>query len=299
MFFWPLLAQMRTQFGVHYYERYGYSSVPGTYGAFFLTDSAFATAVVAVALAGVIGSRFLGRPPSGSLLRERIDATDAAEGALLLSFVLLPIIAFTIVRVMHGGMRDAYVLASILGITLALAGALSLARPGVVGLFAVFVLFSVAVREYKTWRSNHSIHFASPSAGVEEFIAKNGYANLPVVISSGMRYTPVEYYASPEFAKRLFYLTDKEKLYRYEGTDTFDKTVEILGKYMPMQLRDYTEFTAEHPQFLLYTEEPDDSGTWLPIHLSQEAASMRTLDVEPSKRLYLVTMKANGAADTP
>jgi hypothetical protein len=287
LFFWPLLAQLKAAVGVHYYERYSYSAVPGTYGAFFLTDSAFATAVVAVAVAGIIGSRFLRRTETPS----KISDLDAAEGTLLLSLTLLPLIAFTIVNVMHGGMRDAYILASLLGIALALAGALSIARPGVVAMFAVFVFFSVAVREYKFWRSDHSLHFRSPAADVQEFVEKNGNPKLPVVISSGMRYTPLNCYASPAFAKRMFYLMDKDKLYKYEGTDTFDKTVEILGNYMPLQVRDFSEFTAEHPEFLLYTEEPDDGGTWLPIYLSREAESMRTVVVEPSRRLYLVRMK--------
>jgi hypothetical protein len=58
-------------------------------------------------------------------------------------------------------------------------------------------------------------------------------------------------------------------------------------------VRDFSEFTAAHPEFLLYAEEPDDGGTWLPLYLSHEAASMRTVGMESSRRLYLVTMKGN------
>jgi hypothetical protein len=201
-FFWPLLVNMRTKFGAHLFSsNYGYSAIPGTYGTFFESDSAFATAILAICIAGIIGSRFLARPESSS---PEIRNADAVEGTLLLSFVLLPVIAYTLIRVMHGGMRDAYVLASILGFVLALACALSLARPGVLALFAVFIVSGVAVHEYKFWRSNHAVRFTSPAAAVEEFMQKSGYANLPMVVSSGMRYTPLAYYASPEFSKQLF-----------------------------------------------------------------------------------------------
>ena len=290
LFFWPLLDNIRKVFGVHFFEVYGYSSIPGTYGQFFSTDSAFAAAIVAVCIAGVIGRYLLPRGGAGAAA-SRVSDADAAEGTLLLAFILLPLITFTIVRVMHGGMRDAYVLASLLGIALALAGALSLARPGVVALFAVFIIFSVAVREYKFWRAKPSLHFVSPTASVQGFIEGNGYPELPVVVSSGMKYTPLAHYASPAFAKRLFYLMDPEKQNKYQGNDTFDKNVIILRDYMPLQVVDFSEFTVGHPEFLLYTEEPDDGGTWLPIYLSREAESMRTVVVEQSRRLYLVRMK--------
>jgi hypothetical protein len=115
------------------------------------------------------------------------------------------------------------------------------------------------------------------------------------VVSSGMRYTPLAYYASPEFSKQLFYLTDQEKELKYQGTDTFDKNVVILRDYMPLQIRDFTEFTSAHPMFLVYAEEPDDGGTWLQLYLTRGAASMRAVAMEPARRLYLVTMKANSS----
>lgn len=288
-FFWPLLANIRTHYGAHFFERYVFTSIPSTYGAFFLTDSAFGAAVVAVSIAGIVGSRLFPRPNTSSL--SKISDADAVEGTLLLSLVLLPFIAFFITRVMHGGMRDAYVMASILGIVLALAGALSMARPRVVAMFALFVITSVGVREFIFWRANHSLHLASPAASVEEFVQNSGYADLPVAVSSGMVYTPLAHYASPTFFKQLFYLMDAEKELQYQGTDSFSLDVVILRDYMPVQVRDFSEFTAAHPVFLVLGEEPGDGNNWLPQHLSR-VASVRTVMVEPNRRLSLVTMNS-------
>jgi hypothetical protein len=288
-FFWPLLANIRTVFGAHFFQRFALTSLPAIYGALFLTDSAFGAAVVAVSIAGIIGSRLLSRPNTPS--PPKISDENAVEGTLLLSFVLLPFIVFFIVRVMHGGFRDAYVLTTVLGIVLALAGALSLARPRVVAVFALFVITSVGIREFIFWRANHSLRLASPAVALGDFVQKSGYGELPVVVSSGMAYTPLAHYASPAFFKQLFYLMDEEKELQYQGTDSFDKDIVILRDYMPLQVRDFSEFTAAHPVFLVYGEEPGDGFNWLPQHLSR-VASVRTVAVEPSRKLYLVTMNA-------
>jgi 4-amino-4-deoxy-L-arabinose transferase-like glycosyltransferase len=288
--FWPLLAHFKAYYGAHYYGYASYvaTSLPSSYGAFFLTDSAFGAAVFALAVAGVIGSYLLLRPgaPSGGKTRD----ADVVEGTLLLALVALPIITFCLVKILRGGMRDAYALPAVIGIAIAVGCALSLARPTVVALFALFVFSSVGVREFIFWRANHSLQLASPAAAAEEFVQKSGYADLPVVVSNGMAYTQNAHYASPAFFKQVFYLMDEEKELHYQGTDTFDKDVALLRDYMPLQVRDFSEFTAAHPVFLLYGEEPGDGNNWLPVHLSR-VASVRSVAVEPSRKLSLVTMK--------
>src|SRR5208337_2058408 len=160
LFFWPLLVNIRTHFGAHMWQQYRFASIPSTYGAFFLTDSAFGAAVLALAVAGVVGSYLLLRPgaPSEGGVRD----AEVAEGTLLLGLVALPFICFVAVNILHGGMRDAYVLPAVIGITIAVGCGLSLARPLVVALFALFIFTSVGVRELNFWRANHSLRLASP-----------------------------------------------------------------------------------------------------------------------------------------
>jgi 4-amino-4-deoxy-L-arabinose transferase-like glycosyltransferase len=291
VFFWPLLAHFKAYQGAHYYGYGSYvaTSLPSSYGAYFLTDSAFGAAVFALAVAGVIGSYLLVRPGVSSGGKTR-DA-DVAEGTLLLALVASPIITFSVVKIMHGGMRDSYALPAVIGIAIAVGCALSLARPTVVALFALFIFSSVGVRELNFWRANHSLRLASPATAVEKFVQSSGYGDLPVVVSSGMAYTPIAHYASPVFFQQVFYLMDEEKELHYQGTDTFDRQVVLLRDYMPLQVRDFSEFTSVHRAFLLYGEEPGDGYNWLPVHLSHVASSVRSVMVEPSRKLYLVTMK--------
>lgn len=287
--FWPLLEHFKAYQGAHYFglATYTVTSLPSSYGAYFLTDSAFGAAVFALAVAGVIGSHLLLRPGTPSEGKTR-DA-DVVEGTLLLALVASPIITFCLVKIMRGGMRESYSLSAIIGITIAVGCALSLARPPVVVLFALFVFSSVGVREFIFWRANHSLRLASPAAAVEQFVQESGYSDLPVVVSSGPAYTSFAHYASPAFFKHLFYLMDEKKEIQYQGTDTFDKLVVVLRDYTPLQVRDFSEFTAAHPVFLIYGEEPGDGNNWLPQHLSH-VASVRSVAVEPYRKLSLVTM---------
>ena len=114
------------------------------------------------------------------------------------------------------------------------------------------------------------------------------------MVDTGFQYVPIAYYATPEFSKRLFCLLDEEKELEYQHTDTFHKQVVILHDYMPLQVRDFADFTAAHPVFLLYGEEPGYANNWLPVYLSL-VASVQSVAVEPSQRLYLVTMKGESS----
>jgi len=287
--FGPLLAKLRSYYGAHYYTHYGFTSLPSTYGAFFLADSGYGAAVAVVSIAGVLGTLLLVRP--GTSVKPEIRNAHAVEATLLTVMVALPLIACVVINVMHGGMRDAYAMGAVIGICLAVGCALSLTKPAVVVLFAIFLFSSVGVREFIFWRSNHSLHLVPATVAIEEFIDKSGYSDLPVVVASGMRYTPLAYYASPEFFRRLYYLADEEKQFKYQGADTLDKHVVILRDYLPLQVRGFSEFTSAHLKFIVYAEEPDDGGTWLPIYLSHEAACVQLIGMDANRRLYLVTMK--------
>jgi hypothetical protein len=290
LFFYPLLAQLKAYLGVHFQVHYTYSSIPSTYGDFFLVDSAYGAALGAICIAGVLSLYFW--PQRTDTTAAALRNADLVEGTLLLSLVGLPFTAFGFVRLMHGGMRSAYLIPAILGVSLAVACALSRSRPLAVALFAVFLMFDVGLREYKFWQSAHTLRLVTPAAQLEQFLRATGYDNteLPVVVASGMIYTPLAYYASGSLAKRLFYLTDEEKQLYFQGTDTFDKNVKVLQNYTPLQIRDYTEWTKSHPVFLLYGEDPGYGNTWLAQYLSREGYSVEALAVDPPRRLFLVNM---------
>jgi Dolichyl-phosphate-mannose-protein mannosyltransferase len=295
VFFWPLLARMKAYLGVHFQVHYTYTAIPSTYGEFFLVDSAYGAGLAAICIVAMVGIYLEPRRKSDVAGDSRV--AELAERTLLLGLVGLPFIALTAVKIMHGVMRSSYLIALVLGVCLAVGVMLSRARSWALALFVVFLLFDVGLREYRFWQVAHSLRFVAPTAGLEEFLEKAGYGNsrLPLVVASGMVYTPLAYYSSEPLRDRLFYLTDEAKELQLQGSDSFDKDVKLLQKYTPLQIRDYTEFTATHPVFLMYGEDPGYGDSWLAVYLVSGGYSVQAIATNATRRLFLVDMRVKRA----
>ena len=216
---------------------------------------------------------------------------DPVEAALLLTLLVLPLPTALATNLMHGAMSERYVQASVLGVALAMACAMSLARGKVVLLFAVFVFSSVAIHEFSFWRSAHSLRLDNPALAVEAVIQKAGHPDLPVVFSDGVPYMQLTHYAAPEWKKRFVILEDPGKALKYGKTDNVDKGFEILRSYVPLQAYPLSEFVASHPAFLFYVEDPGTGFDWLRNYFPEEASSMQTLVAEGNRKIYLVNMR--------
>jgi hypothetical protein len=126
---------------------------------------------------------------------------------------------------------------------------------------------------------------------VQKFVQSAGHFDLPVVFSQSTLYGQVVYYCPPDFTGRLVHLTDEAKELKYVGNDTNMKTVKAFGEFFPLRLVDYTKFTSEHSEFLMYSEPSE----WSLFALRDEGAEVQVLKVEGNRWLYLVKMKSNGA----
>jgi hypothetical protein len=291
LFSWPLLLQFRAYYGPYIWTHYGLTSIPQTYGSFFYTGGAFGVAIVAVCAAGVISARL--RPDGLRTTETGEGASDPVEGALLLALLALPFPAYIITKIGHGTMTDHYVLAVILGIVLSLACAMSMASRRVLALVAIFVLSTIFIHELSFWRNAHSLRLENPAMSIEAFVEQAGYPELPVIVSSGHRYLQLSYYASPEWKYRFVFLEDEQKAVQYTATDSIDKNLVVLRRYTPLRMDEFSEFVSCHSRFLLYVEDPGIGFDWLPSYLPRVAASVQALVVEPTQKVYLVTMKEN------
>jgi hypothetical protein len=290
LFFWPLLSKLKAYYGTHLWAHYSLSSIPLTYGSFFLTGGALGFALVAVCATGVVGARLL---PTQEAPNESIGR-DSAEASLLLTLLLLPFPTALVLHLFHGMMVDRYVVASLLGVALSLGCVMSLARGRVVLIFAVFILSTIALHEFTFWRSAHSFRLENPASPVEALLQKAGHPDLPVVISDGNTYLQTAYYASPESRKRIFFLEDEQKAVQYAGTDSVDKGMQIFQIYVHLQAGPLSEFVAVHRTFLFEVE--DQGGfNWLPGYLQAEAASIQLMGADGTRKIYLITMKENSS----
>lgn len=292
--FWPLLSAIKAYYGPHIFSRPAFSALSGYYGSFFLLpDSAVGVPLAVVAITATVWSRLW--PRGVTPLRNDDHDADAAEGTLLLSLIALPYIVFVLVGLVHGALLSRYLLATIFGVVVGMACALSIAGRKAAAIFALFAICSVGMRELKFWRHPTYDPFVDHSAATSseqlpemvQFMQSAGYGELPIVPSDFLIHTQLAYY-SPQFcANRLVYLADERREVNFTRADTGSKSMLALREFLPLRVADYSEFTAAHREFLLYLEGVD----WYSPYLSHEAASLRLLAKEGGSGLYLVKMK--------
>lgn len=285
---WPLLANLKRYFGSNIWSHFGLSTVAQTYGIYLGTDTGYGSAIAVVLFATVLGLRVL--PEWGRSSELELREGDSVEGIVILGLVALPLIDFVVTAIMRAPMRDAYALGAVIGISLGFACALTYARQMAVTLFALFIFSAIGIHEFSFWRETRSLHTDTPATSVETFVQGAGAPDLPVVIS-GLPYLTVNYYASPEWAQRFVFLTDRDLAVKYLGHDNMDKGLQVLRQYMSLHLSDFNEFTSAHPTFLLYAEEPGSGFDWIQYHLARGAWTLQVLATGPNRKLYLVTRK--------
>ena len=277
----PALQRYRAFYGGHFYAPYGFHNIPAMFGNFFFLDSPYGAGLLVLCIAGVMAALFWPLPNrhNGAL----------AEGTLLLSFLLLPGIVLALMTVMHGGMRDAYILPTILGVYLSLGYLFLCAPPRGVVLVAAFLVLSLGVQEFRFWSSARTSQAHRPSAGLQTLLSNSGYQNssTPIVVAGGMVYAPLAYYSPEPLKKRLFYLMDEQKAQFYGDEQMMEQNINFFQDYMPMQLRDYDHFVAEHPAFLLYAQEPESYvRVWLLRHIQREGYFVQEVRATGPDRLF-------------
>jgi Dolichyl-phosphate-mannose-protein mannosyltransferase len=262
----PLLASLRwllmiqRYLGLHVFARAGFSEVNHYYENFFLlNDMALAAGVVVAAIAAILWN---GSWPRTETESGNTGKTNARETALMLSLVALPYIEFVLTRLVHGMLLARYAMPAIIGVVLGLACTLSFAGRRAVVIFAVFALCTTGVREMNFWRypqiAPYQPYFSATSRQqlreMKDFVDSAGHKDLPVVMSDCLLYTQFVYYLDPNWTKRLVYLVDREREYKYSNTDSSSATMIAFHPYFPVRVAEYEQFTATHGEFLLYAK---------------------------------------------
>jgi Dolichyl-phosphate-mannose-protein mannosyltransferase len=282
--FWPLLVQLKSYYGAHPWALPVIANVTPIYGWFFHTATPIGIGIAA-ALSVFI---FIALTSPRMLSNQGADA-PSHQLVLVLAFLALPIIAFVATKITHGMMVNRYVLPSVFGILMACGYLLQWLGRKSVAVFAVFVLFVLAFQERSFWvvHRGHLMAVHSPVEDVEGTLgALNRHRDLPVVVSDGLDYLPMAYYASPEQARRFVSLVDPPASVTYQGSDSVDKDLVVLRSYAPLQVRDFSAFVSEHREFLLYSR--GGLFDWWPARLVREGYSLRALVAEKNVRVYLV-----------
>ena len=159
-------------------------------------------------------------------------------------------------------------------------------------LFGILLCFGLAAQETLFWlgQRHHLGKITSPAQEIEELVNKAGRQDLPVVVYDGSDYFQLLYHGSPAFVTRLVDVVDPSQATVYAGTDTVDKELLILRSYAPLQVYEFHDFAAKHPEFLLLSR-GGDRWDWWPARLVDDGYVLRLVAIHGNRRVYLVGPK--------
>jgi hypothetical protein len=278
----PLLLRLKQLWGAHFWNQ---SYLGPGYGTFFGSAAEWGTALAGTTVVALLAS-FI------SATREPEDArgssaASVAERVLILSLILLPIAAYTAVKITHAPFVNRYFLPAILGITAAVGYILARVKPRSIMLAAIFVLFLIGIQELLFWKSMHSGE--APFRRFADLAEVVHRESLPIVVSDFNTYVEVCHYAPPELRQRILTLVDPGNVVVYTGTDTGEKIAVILRSYAPVTVLDFAPFAASHPVFLLYSNRT--GGDWWPRRLLHDGHHLQLLAGRGGDAMYLVELK--------
>ncbi len=292
--FWPLVTALRDYYGHNFWAHPSFNAAATTYGWFFEVPGPIGLAMAAVVSIGLLASVRLRGPEIGENGRD--VAGSLQESALILGLLSLPVVVYAAAKLTHGGMINRYAVPAVLAYPLGVGCILPRLTRRSVMLLAIFVFIVVAARDEVFWamHRNHLAGVTSPTGEIEQLVNSAGYGDLPVVITSDS--VLLEYYVSPQLAKRLVTLVDFPKSIKYEGTDSIDRLNLSLRGWLPLRVYKFQEFVSTQPSFLLYSSGHvvsaggSDFYDWLTPELVHEGYSVDVVAAEMNRRVYLVSM---------
>jgi len=126
---------------------------------------------------------------------------------------------------------------------------------------------------------------------VQALEAETGQTGLPIVISDGIQYLQMAFYASGDSARQIYSVSDSAAavVYSQSKTDSVDIALIVLRRYFPLQVDNFDEFVSRHHEFLLVGS--GGGMEWLPTRLAHDGDDVRLLSMAGGNAVYRVTMK--------
>lgn len=281
---WRIISNFKTMYAAHFWSQYGFQDLAGTYGS-FLGNNVFLGVGTAAMCVGIVLALCL---QSRNSDRTKIDADSWSEGALLLMFLLLPIITLLGTQILHAKMVGRYVLPTILAMAISIGRIPAVSKSLLVLVLVTFGVFGAGC-ELIFWKTLDFKAAERFSLADEALVRDAARPDLPVAMDDALLFVPLSLYGSPEYRGRLVYLVDLEKAVAYSGSDTADRTLTRLRPYLTAAMPDYSEFVDAHREFLLVTREPRLSFDWLSRFLPA-VSSVALIRSSDNRKLYYVRM---------
>lgn len=244
----PIIIQSRKAYGVVWQQGIYWEQLFHTYPVLFA--SAIVPTAGALLMAGIAS---LGGTPRRESRLGRRRMGPLPERVAALAFLLVPFIATVPVYLaFHGGYQDRYFCAVTFGFCLLpplLWPDLWESRQK---LGTAIVLVFLAGMSLQALRPLKRLIANRPLPPIAHSLLVNAPAGQEIVVPDALAFLPLAYYAPPSLANRIDFLAWPEVRLQALGENSIEVNLLGLRRVSRFRLLDYQEFTAGHPQFLLW-----------------------------------------------
>jgi hypothetical protein len=289
LLYWPLITSLRLAYGGQYYwAKASVFRAIASYDEYMSLITVGAMLGIVAVLSGalvVYVARTL-MPRADDPIPPDIPPANCV---LALGLLWLPWIALVAAKLTGGGFAARYTISAALGLALSASYVSYWLGRRASALMLMCLLTAFASKETVFWalewygRNNQRINVAA----FDRLMQQAPPEVLPVVVSNGLDFVPLAYYAPPDSARRLVMLLDRQAARDQTGTDSVEVDVEGLKRYMPVNVQSYGDFEASNHRFLLYAS--PGHGEWWQARLLRDGFTMTTIAAEGSRVLYRVS----------
>jgi hypothetical protein len=287
--YWPLLNNLRQVYGRHYWAKASVFRAITSYDEYLSVMTLGATLGFVAVLSGALLVYVIRtvRPRPEDPIPPDVPPPNCV---LALGLLWLPWIALVAAQVAGGGIAARYTIGAALGIALSAGYVAYWLGQRASAVLLMCLLTAFLCKEAVFWGAELAGR-NTRRVDVERFHAliDRGQPSEPVVVTNGMDFVPLAFYAPPDLTKRLVALLDPESARQHTGTDSIELDLLVLKKYMPINVQTYEDFEAAHDRFLLYAS--PGHGDWWQERLLRDGMVLTTIAAEGSRVLYRVDKK--------
>lgn len=243
----PLMpfVQSARQFGGHHWSHPAWPQWSVFYSGLFhkwTLVCAAASFVLHVAARGT-------RPSSGT---QSISTTLAPA----VGYAALPLVALAMGVLVTGAYTERYAEPALIGFALVAVVLFDRAAPN--ARTPILILCACAALIAPIWTAGQRArNFDAPPARFGDQRAIEALAaqtQESVVVGDALVFLELQYYASPTMRQKFFYVADAELSLVASGTDTIDRGLLAMSKYVELPVQSPRRFFAEHSTFLIVGE---------------------------------------------
>jgi hypothetical protein len=284
--YWPLLNNLRQVYGRNYWAKASVFRAITSYDEYLSVMTLGATLGFVTILSGALLVYVVRtvRPRPDDPIPPDVPPPNCV---LALGLLWLPWIALVAAQVAGGGIAARYTIGAALGIALSAGYVAYWLGQRASAVLLMCLLTAFACKETVFWgaeiagRNTRRVDVASLHRLIER-----GNPSEPIVVTNGMDFVPLAYYAPQSTTKRLVALVDPESARQHSGTDSIELDLLVLQKYMPITVKSYEEFELAHDRFLLYAT--PGHGEWWKERLLRDGLTLTTIAADGSRVLYRV-----------